>query len=99
MAIGSVMEKGSQIIAYDERNRQLFAKFKGHKPGDGLKGYTGSTVSIQNGSQLLTYDERVTKSRPDSFEAATTSATKTYDRQGVRHRVACSQAEVLAATA
>jgi len=58
MAIGSVMEKGSQIIAYDERNRQLFAKFKGHKPGDGLKGYTGSTVSIQNGSQLLTYDER-----------------------------------------
>jgi hypothetical protein len=58
MAIGSVMEKGSQIIAYDEHNRQLFAKFKGQKPGDGLKGYTGSTVSIQNGSQLLTYDEK-----------------------------------------
>lgn len=53
MAIGSVMEKGSQIIAYDEHNRQLFAKFKGQKPGDGLKGYTGSTVSIQNGSQFL----------------------------------------------
>jgi hypothetical protein len=58
MAIGSVMEKSSQIIAYDEHNRQLFAKFKGQKPGDGLKGYTGSTVSIQNGSQLLTYDEK-----------------------------------------
>jgi hypothetical protein len=27
------MEKGSQIIAYDEHNRQLFAKFKGQKPG------------------------------------------------------------------
>ena len=58
MAIGSVMEKGSQIIAYDENNCQLFAKFKGHKRGYGLKGYTGSTVSIQNGSQLLTFDER-----------------------------------------
>ena len=52
------MEKGSQIIAYDEHNCQLFAKFKGLKPEDGLKGYTGSTVSIQNGSQLLTYDEK-----------------------------------------
>jgi hypothetical protein len=58
MPIGSVMEKGSQIIAYDERNRQIFAKMKGQKAGDGLKGYTNSTVSIQNGSQLLTYDEK-----------------------------------------
>lgn len=58
MAIGSVMEKGSQIIAYDENNRQLFSRSKGQKPGDGLKGYTNTTVSIQNGSQLLTYDER-----------------------------------------
>ena len=58
MAIGSVMEKGSQIIAYDERNHQIFSKFKGQKPGDGLKGYTNTTVSIQNGSQLITYDER-----------------------------------------
>jgi hypothetical protein len=52
------MEKGSQIIAYDERNRQLWMKSKGHKSGDGLKGYTNSTVSIQNGSMLLTYDEK-----------------------------------------
>ena len=58
MAIGSVMEKGLQIIAYDENNRQLFAKLKGHKHDDGLKGYTGSAVSIQNGSQLLTFDEK-----------------------------------------
>lgn len=58
MAIGSVQEKGSQIIAYDERNRQLFAIFKGHRPDDGLKGYTSTTVSVQDGSQLVTYDER-----------------------------------------
>ncbi len=58
MAIGSVLEKGSQIIAYDEQNRQIFSKTKGQKPGDGVKGYTGSTVSIQYGSQLLTYDEK-----------------------------------------
>ncbi len=58
MAIGSVLEKGYQIIAYYEQNRQIFSKTKGQKPGDGVKGYTGSTVSIQYGSQLLTYDEK-----------------------------------------
>jgi hypothetical protein len=35
-----------------------FRCYRNPKPGDGLKGYTGSTVSIQNGSQLLTYDEK-----------------------------------------
>jgi hypothetical protein len=58
MAIGSVIEKGSQVIAYDEQNRQIFIKMKGQKPDDGVQGYTGSTVSIRYGSQLLTYNEK-----------------------------------------
>lgn len=58
MAIGNAQEKGSQIFVYDEHGHMLFTKFKGQKPGDGLKGYTSSTVNIQNGSQLITFDER-----------------------------------------
>lgn len=58
MAIGNAQEKGSQIFVYDERGHTLFTKSKGQKPGDGLKGYTSSTVNIQNGSQLITFDER-----------------------------------------
>ncbi len=27
-------------------------------PGDGLKGYTGSTSTIQSGRMLITYDEK-----------------------------------------
>ncbi len=58
MAIGNTVEKGSLVYVYDEKGRQLFTKSKGSQPGDGLKGYTGSTVNIKHGSLIYTYDEK-----------------------------------------
>jgi len=58
MPIGNAVEKGSSIIVYDERGVTLFTKSRGSRPGDGLKGYTASTVSIRSGSSITTYDHR-----------------------------------------
>jgi hypothetical protein len=58
MAIGNAVEKGPFVCVYDERGRQLFTKTKGTRPGDGLKGYTGTTVDIRYGSVIYTYDEK-----------------------------------------
>ena len=58
MAIGNAVEKGTLVYVYDEKGRQLFSKSKGGMPGDGLKGYTSSTVNIRHGSLIYTYDEK-----------------------------------------
>ncbi len=58
MPIGTVLEKRLSIIVYDERGRTLFTKTVGTRPGDGLKGYTAGTVSIQSGTAIHTYDDR-----------------------------------------
>lgn len=54
MAIGSAVQKGSMVYIYDERGRQLASV----SAGDGLQGYTGSTVSVKRGNMVYTYDER-----------------------------------------
>ena len=38
MAIGSALERGSFIFAYDEHGRTLFQKARGSGPNDGLLG-------------------------------------------------------------
>lgn len=53
MAIGSAVQRGSMIYAYDERGRMLWSR-----SGDALHGYTGATVSIRRGAMVYTYDER-----------------------------------------
>lgn len=58
MAIGSANERGSLVHVYDENGRPLFTQPAGSGPGDGLKGYTSSTVSIQRGLLVHTYDDR-----------------------------------------
>jgi hypothetical protein len=58
MSIGSVTRRGSSIIIYDEKGRTLFTKPVGARPGDGLKGYTATTVSIRSGASIHTYDDR-----------------------------------------
>jgi hypothetical protein len=58
MPIGSVREQSSSIIVYDEKGRTLFTKSRGSRPGDGLQGYTATTVSIRTGSSINTYDDR-----------------------------------------
>jgi len=57
--IGSVLEKRLSIIVDDERGRTLFTKTVGTRPGDGLRGYTATTVSIQDN------DSRGPASKPD----------------------------------
>lgn len=54
MAIGNVVERIGTIFIYDERG--LITASIG--AGDGLKGYTSSTVTIQRGNQIFTYDEQ-----------------------------------------
>ena len=58
MAIGSAIERGSFIFAYDEHGRTLFSKARGSGPKDGLLGFTGTTVTVRYGSIIYTYDER-----------------------------------------
>ena len=58
MSIGSAIERGSFIFAYDEHGRTLFSKARGSGPKDGLLGFTSSTVTTRNGSVIYTYDEK-----------------------------------------
>jgi hypothetical protein len=58
MAIGSVIQQGSTILVFDENGRQLPTLFSGSGSGDGLQGYTASTVSVREGSFIKVYDER-----------------------------------------
>jgi hypothetical protein len=58
MAIGSAVQRGTFVYVYDEKGRQLTALPAGHGSEDGLKGYTGATVSVRRGSFVYTYDER-----------------------------------------
>ena len=54
MAIGSAVQRGSFVYVYDEKGRQLASV----PAGEGLQGYTGSTVSVRRGAFIHTYDER-----------------------------------------
>ena len=58
MAIGNVIEKHRVAYVYDERGRQIASiALQGNQPDDGLKGYTSSTVNIQRGNTIYTYNE------------------------------------------
>ena len=50
MAIGSAMERGSLIVAYDDHGRTLLSKAKGSGPKDGLLGFTGSSTVTAPGT-------------------------------------------------
>lgn len=54
MAIGSAVQWGSFVYVYDEKGRQLATV----PAGEGMQGYTGSTVSVRRGAFVYTYDER-----------------------------------------
>jgi len=55
--IGSAAERGSQIVAFDQRGQTLFSKTRGSGANDGLLGFTGSSVTARLGSVIYTYDE------------------------------------------
>lgn len=58
MAIGSAVQRGSIVIVYDEKGRQLFTLSAGLESKNGLVGYTSGNVSIRRGSVIYTYNER-----------------------------------------
>lgn len=58
MAIGNVIQRGFTVYVYDENNKQLYTKYGGSGPNEGLKGYTSSTVNIQKGHTIYTYDAK-----------------------------------------
>jgi hypothetical protein len=55
MAIGSAIERGSQVFVYNEAGQMLYSKPKGSGPTDGLLGFTGSTVTVRSGSVVFIY--------------------------------------------
>ena len=57
MAIGSAIERGGSIVAFDEKGMTLFQKARGSGPRDVLLGFTQSTVTVRFGSNIFTYDE------------------------------------------
>ncbi len=57
MTIASAVQRGSYVYLYDGSGRQLAAINSDSLPGDGLQGYTGSTVSIRRGPYVYVYDE------------------------------------------
>ena len=58
MPIGNAIQKGGFVYVYDEKGHQIAALSAGSHPGDGLTGYTSSTVNIKKGAFIYTYDER-----------------------------------------
>ncbi len=58
MAIGSAVQRGFSVYIYDEKGHQLGVVGAGSGPNDGLKGYTGSTVSVRRGNSIYIYDEK-----------------------------------------
>ena len=58
MAITTAVQRGSFIYVYDDRNQVSCTLSVGSQPGDGLKGFTNSTVSVQRGAFIYVYDEK-----------------------------------------
>jgi hypothetical protein len=59
MAISNAIQRGSFVYLYDQQGRQLCAINAGNTAkGDGLQGYTGSSVNIRKGNFVYTYNEK-----------------------------------------
>ena len=58
MAIGNAVQRGSNVYVYDERGRQTAVIGAGNHRGDGLKGYSSTTVNVQRGAFIYTYNEK-----------------------------------------
>lgn len=59
MSIANVVVRGCFAYVYDEKGRQVsIISAGGSGPGDGLVGYTSSTVNIKRGPYVYTYNER-----------------------------------------
>ena len=58
MAIGTAVQRGSFVFIYNEKSQQIASVPAGMGPGDGLVGFTATTVSVRRGSLVFLYNER-----------------------------------------
>lgn len=58
MPIANVVQRGTIIYVYNEKNHQIFTLPAGSGPNDGLKGYTSGSVNVRRGSIIYTYNDK-----------------------------------------
>ncbi len=58
MAIGSAVQRGLYVYVYDENGVQTVSIYAGNQAGDGLHGYTSTSVSVKRGPYVYVYDEK-----------------------------------------
>ena len=58
MAITNVIERAGTVYVYGDRNTVIWTRMVPRGDGNGLKGYTSSTVNIQVNRIITTYDEK-----------------------------------------
>ena len=58
MAIANVVERGNNVYLYNESGQLLTSISTGGGPGDGLRGFTATTVSIRRGAYIYMYNAR-----------------------------------------
>ena len=57
MAISRAVERHHIVFVYDQQGRNTAQIFAGHSPGDGLKGFTASTVTVRKLGKIFVHDE------------------------------------------
>ena len=57
MSISSAVERHHIVFVYDQEGRNTAQIFAGHCPGDGLKGFTDSTVTVRKLGRIFVHNE------------------------------------------
>ena len=58
MAIATAVQRGDYVFAYNDQGGIITSIPCGTRPGDGLQGYTATTVSVKRDGWVFVYDER-----------------------------------------
>jgi len=58
MAISNAVERHHIVFVYDHKGRNTAQIYAGHDPGDGLKGFTESTVIVRKLGRIFVHNER-----------------------------------------
>jgi hypothetical protein len=56
--IGSAIQKNGFVYLYTPNGQQMTQILVGNNPGDGLQGFTSSTVSIRRSGFVVTYNSK-----------------------------------------
>jgi hypothetical protein len=58
MSISNAVERHHIVFVYDDQGRITAQIYAGHCPGDGLKGFTSSTVTVRKLGRIFVHNER-----------------------------------------